>query len=58
MIQTDDGTWHWGDWVITIWQGKRLDLWHWRATSHMEHRKGVVQALSEEDAASLIEAEL
>ena len=58
MIQTSEGVWQHGDWTITIWHGQRINLWVWRATSKTDHRKGVVQALSEESAAELIEAEL
>ena len=58
MIQTSEGAWQHGEWTVTVWMAATEGMWHYRATSRSNHKKGIVQAWSEESAADMVALEL
>ncbi len=58
MIQTSEGVWSWNGWTITVWLAATEGMWHYRATSRSDHKKGIVQAWDEQSAADMVALEL
>ena len=58
MDKLADGIYTSNDWTITVTQGERVGVWHYRASKFSQYRSGFVQAWDEESAAQAAADEL